>query len=553
MKAIEFKLRKSIIGYIMVLLALSTFVYTGCSKINEAITYTVTFDTDGGTPVPSVQSVKAGEMATAPTINLSKPGYVFLFWHLSGASTAYNFGIPINSNITLQAKWEGEDNVEYRQVSWELNGGAWPTPGDNHATQVVKGGTLAEPAAPVKSGNTFDGWYKEAALTNKISFPYDVSSVTANFTLYAKWSTGGGTTDPAGYKMFTSISELKSWLASQPDNSVGTAYKVGLKNINLDSNDGWNALGAAVKTVKYVDLNLKECTSTAIPDGYQESTPGKYPGEFTTTTYGAFIGCNYIVAVTLPKGLKTIGKWAFYKCSGLNIVTTFEGLTEIHDYAFHESNISSINFPEGLRIIGDNAFRYTKLTSATIPGSVTSVGSSAFNRCISLSTLVINEGVESIEQGAFEYCNSIQSLTLPQSLKTIKMYAFRNCNSMKSISLPAGLTIISEGVFYDCASLTSINIPDGVKTIERSAFYNCVKLSSIEISSTVTSIGNYAFSNTASNSTFVMRPATPPTLGSSALSAGSNVVIKVPATSVDAYKTAAGWSPYASRIVANTD
>ena len=71
-------------------------------------------------------------------------------------------------------------------MTWQLNGGAWPA-GDNHATQVVKGGALAEPAEPVKAGSEFEGWYKEAALTSKVSFPYDVSAVTANITLYAKW------------------------------------------------------------------------------------------------------------------------------------------------------------------------------------------------------------------------------------------------------------------------------------------------------------------------------------------------------------------------------
>ena len=75
-------------------------------------------------------------------------------------------------------------NRRYWQVEWELNGGSFPTP-SNHAVQVVKGGTLAEPNDPTKTGSTFDGWYKETALTNKITFPY---SATADLTLYAKWN-----------------------------------------------------------------------------------------------------------------------------------------------------------------------------------------------------------------------------------------------------------------------------------------------------------------------------------------------------------------------------
>jgi uncharacterized repeat protein (TIGR02543 family) len=199
-------------------------VYTGCSKEDNAVTYTVTFDTDGGSPVPSAQSVKAGEMATAPAVNPSKADYIFMFWRLTGTSTAYNFQTPVNSNITLQAQWEEESKVEYWQVSWNLNGGAWPS-GDNHATQVVKGGTLAEPAAPVKAGATFDGWYKEAALTNKINFPYDVSSITANFTLYAKWTTGGG--EPADNSAQMVSSGRDSYFVLKAD---GSLYAQGRNN-----------------------------------------------------------------------------------------------------------------------------------------------------------------------------------------------------------------------------------------------------------------------------------------------------------------------------------
>lgn len=165
------------------------FTHAGCSSDkneDEPEIYTVTFETDGGTPKPASQQIEAGGIATAPSPNPTKEGYAFVFWHLNEATTAYNFQTPVSRDITLYAEWQKEAVAEYWQVTWELNGGAWPS-GDNHATQVVKGGTLAEPAAPTKAGNTFAGWYTESALTNKITFPYSVSNVTNHFTLYAKW------------------------------------------------------------------------------------------------------------------------------------------------------------------------------------------------------------------------------------------------------------------------------------------------------------------------------------------------------------------------------
>jgi len=47
------------------------------------------------------------------------------------------------------------------------------------------GNTILEPAAPVKTGFSFAGWYKEASCTNKWNF--STEPVTENITLYAKW------------------------------------------------------------------------------------------------------------------------------------------------------------------------------------------------------------------------------------------------------------------------------------------------------------------------------------------------------------------------------
>ena len=165
---------------------LAAITILGCKETKDTV-YTVTFDSDGGAAVVK-QTVVAGETATAPATNPTKTGYVFMYWSLNGANTAYNFQTPVNGDITLIAKWQEEAKVEYWQVTWNLNGGSWAA-GYTPPAQVVKGGTLSEPTAPVKSGSTFDGWYREAAFTNKVNFPYSVSGVTANFTLYAKWET----------------------------------------------------------------------------------------------------------------------------------------------------------------------------------------------------------------------------------------------------------------------------------------------------------------------------------------------------------------------------
>ncbi|KGN91661.1 InlB B-repeat-containing protein [Porphyromonas canoris] len=176
--------------HIIALLGIVLICFTSCKNKNNSggdvkNYYTVTFDADGGTPAPPAQRVEKGKTATVPSPVPTKQNFLFIAWSLDGTN-AYDFQTPVTKDITLKAKWQEESIVEYWQVAWELNGGTW-TADDNHPTQVLKGGTLTEPNPPTKDGHTFEGWYREASLINKITFPYNVSGVTSDLTLYAKW------------------------------------------------------------------------------------------------------------------------------------------------------------------------------------------------------------------------------------------------------------------------------------------------------------------------------------------------------------------------------
>ena len=137
--------------------------------------YTVTFDSYGGTPVPPAQEVEYGLTATKPADPTLK-GYTFAFWYLGEDeqnATAYDFNTPVTENITLTAKW----NINKYTVTFDSYGGT-PVP---PAQEVEYGLTATEPAAPEKTGYTFDGWY----LGDE---KYDFSAaVEQNITLTAKW------------------------------------------------------------------------------------------------------------------------------------------------------------------------------------------------------------------------------------------------------------------------------------------------------------------------------------------------------------------------------
>ena len=187
-----------------------------------------------------------------------------------------------------------------------------------------------------------------------------------------------------------------------------------------------------------------------------------------------------------------------------------------------------------------------------IGNGVTSIGRNAFYNCYSLASITIPDGVTSIGNYAFDYCYSLSSITIPDGVTSIENYAFNSCYSLASITMPNGVTMITNNVFYSCYSLASITIPDGVTSIKSNAFRLCYSLASITIPNGVTSIESNAFRLCYSVAFYDFTAyTTVPTLASD--SAFSDIAadcqIRVPASLVDAWKTATNWSTYANYIV----
>lgn len=134
-------------------------------------TYTITFDTDGGTVVPS-QTVKDKGTATEPTVP-TKTGYEFKGWLLDGKP--YDFTTSVTKDVTLKAKWE-KTKVESYTVAFDS------ADGSEVASQTVEQGkTAVKPDDPTREGYTFLGWYAGDAA-------YDWNTpVTGNLILTAYW------------------------------------------------------------------------------------------------------------------------------------------------------------------------------------------------------------------------------------------------------------------------------------------------------------------------------------------------------------------------------
>ncbi len=134
----------------------------------EKNVYTVSFETADGTAIDP-RCVEVLEYSPTTVRN----GYIFKGWYRDEAlHVEAKFPLEIMENMILYAKWE---KILYL-VSFDSNGGSY--------CATLQTTRINEAPLPSKSWYTFDGWYRDAALTERVGFPLDVNK---DMILYAKW------------------------------------------------------------------------------------------------------------------------------------------------------------------------------------------------------------------------------------------------------------------------------------------------------------------------------------------------------------------------------
>jgi hypothetical protein len=153
----------------------------------------------------------------------------------------------------------------------------------------------------------------------------------------------------------------------------------------------------------------------------------------------------------------------------------------------------------------------------------------------------------------------VEAQQAPSTLTSISDQAFRGCTTLDSVDFSGCTTLTSIGyaAFYGCTSLVIIDLSDctSLSTIVSPGYYgggvfaNCTLLSTVDLPNSLTSIGESAFNSCTSLATLISRNAAPPSLGLGVLNGTPvGLLIYVPDTSVDTYKTANRWSDHASKI-----
>lgn len=148
---------------------------------------------------------------------------------------------------TLHIEWSDPANVQY--YAFDSNGGSY-------VPMIVtgKGAAITEPAAPVKQGYTFAGWYSDSALRQSYAIPAAMPafSGTKGMMLYAKWEPAHDTP----YRVEHYLQELNgTYTKANDDLCTGTTLErtaVSPRTCTVDgvNYDNYACAGVTQQTIK---------------------------------------------------------------------------------------------------------------------------------------------------------------------------------------------------------------------------------------------------------------------------------------------------------------
>ena len=189
--------RKSLALLLAIVLAIVlTIGLAACTK-----TYTITFDSDGGSAVGSI-TVKGKESPSAPSAP-TKEGYTFEKW-IKPNGDEFLFGTDtVKEDITLKAVWRKNTYT----VRFVTEGGTSVSP-----QSVEHGGKAKRPDDPVKSGEIFCDWYGDSEYKELFDFK---TAITADTTVYARFEL------PSMYTYKVSFAGTAVAIADRETNEAG--------------------------------------------------------------------------------------------------------------------------------------------------------------------------------------------------------------------------------------------------------------------------------------------------------------------------------------------
>ena len=315
-------MKKIVLTVLVAALLLLTFV--GCAPK----TFTVTFDTDGGSTV-AAQTVKEGEKAQKPTPPPTKTGFEFDNWYTAKTGgEVFDFDKEVTGDVTVYARWTA---VSAKTVTFKVNYVAADGLDDSHNESETV--TLQVGAAlPSVSYDYIEsrGYFTDQAMTTAFSG----DKVTEDMPeLWIKLDRKLTITE--GQYVFTLREDNTTYAIAE-----NAANKPSAAEVTLPLKVGPYDVTAVARR----GFTSSSFTKLTIPEGY------------TDIVENAFYGNTSLVVVNFPSTLKAIDANAFLDASALTVVWFSEGLETIGINAFSGTNLPFVILPASLKLIESGAF-----------------------------------------------------------------------------------------------------------------------------------------------------------------------------------------------------
>lgn len=180
----------------------------------------------------------------------------------------------------------------------------------------------------------------------------------------------------------------------------------------------------------------------------------------------------YDPLITIPDGVKIIGRHAFYDVSHSKDFIIPNSVVYIGESAFDDTIISNIILSDNTREIGDKAFYSAYIKKIILPNSIKKIGKSAFEYCENLEEIEIPGSLKVVEESCFANCKKLKKVVIRSGVKHIKSSAFRFCSNLVEVYIPETVEIIEKEAF-DCSGLTTIVLPSNTNYDEEAFHRSC--------------------------------------------------------------------------------
>ena len=246
-----------------------------------------------------------------------------------------------------------------------------------------------------------------------------------------------------------------------------------------------------------------------------------FPSTLKSIGKYAFYKCPSLKTVTFPAALETIDEYAFFYCTGLESVT-FEGPTSIIWPAFElcealeDVTVKDPNMTDfGFRPFFNSPWVRTVAAEnkgAVVVNNVLIGAWQAWDKEKGDGILIIPDGVTKIAAGALHGITTdpaggeegyqdnwyLEEVVIPDSVTELvedEFFGgpFDSCTDLERVTIGNGVTTIPFGCFEDDFELRIVNFGKNVRRIEANAFKNTFLPGDVAIPDTVESIGKQAF------------------------------------------------------------